>query len=582
MHTDDEKSLEYLRQILLDNDHQKLIEFESELDKINYQLSDKEAKINVFLPIITDLLERKIIDSEDELVKVFSPIMGSAIKKQVSDSKEDIIEALYPIMGDAIKRSVAESIKEIYTSINMKIEKALRRGIFSRQIKSKISGVSGSDLILQQSFPFCISEIFLIHESSGLLITHVSSSESEMSSDGDLISGMLTAIKDFVAESFKKNGGSQNLYEIQYGDSKIVLERGLYSYIAVVISGQEPIHFHTELSELNSDLYKNNHEILRKYNGESVDKKKIEKLFIDFIERYKSESIIHEEYKPTPMLLYLFLTTIVILAVIFGIITIPQYLEDKSNEEIIENKLQLINELNIDELKWASSDGNVVLDGVINSFEVKKQIDSTIMSIPTVTNLKNNLYVGIKSSPPDSILSALKLKLNDYDTSNLTYQIIDDEIIIEGQLDSEDDKRKISHIISTIHGVRVVINNITLINENGPNITEIKDKIRKSELIFEYMNSSLNPEHKLKLNEIVSYVKDIKDAHLIITAISVGENNNANIAKANERSNNVYKFISSNGVSQDQIEIRNIILKDSNSTMNKYERFVQFELIIKE
>ncbi len=169
--------------------------------------------------------------------------MGKAIKKQVNESKDDIIDALYPIMGDAIKRSVSEGIKEIYTSINLKIDKALRRGIFSKQIKSKITGVSTSDLILHESFPFSIDEIFLIHESSGLLISHVSSSESKMSSDGDLISGLLTAIKDFVAESFKSNSGSQNLYEIQYGNSRIILERGLYSYLAIVISGQEPSTF---------------------------------------------------------------------------------------------------------------------------------------------------------------------------------------------------------------------------------------------------------------------------------------------------------------------------------------------------
>jgi BON domain len=582
MQIDDERSLELLRQIFLKDYNEKLEEFDSELDKINYQISDREAKINAYYPIITDLLRRKIIDSEDELAKVLSPIMAKAIKKQVSESKDDIIEALYPIMGDAIKRSVSESIKEIYTTINLKIEKALRRGVFSKQIKSKIAGVPTSDLILQQSFPFNISEIFLIHESSGLLITHVSSSESELSPDGDLISGMLTAIKDFVSESFKKNGGSQNLYEIQYGDSKIVLERGLYSYLAVVISGQEPFNFHNKLSELNSNILTNNQQLLREYEGESILNKNIEQLLIDFIASYKTFVKKKEANKPTPMLLYLLLTIIAFTLIIYSIIKLPQYFEDNSNENIIQTKLELIQELKVDKIKWSSSDGELILNGFVNSYDLKKQIDSTISSIPTVNNLINNLYVGIKSLPADSILHSLELSLVDYDTSKLTYQIVDDKIIIGGYIDSEEEKRRISHIISTLPGIRIVINNIIALSERQLKFTEIKDLINKTILSYDYLNANLNSEDKTKLDQIVGYIKNYKNRLLIITACSVGENSLANKEKANERAENVAKYISSRGISSVQYEIKNIIINDTNPRMSKNERFVQFELTLRD
>jgi OmpA family/BON domain len=582
MQIDDERSLELLRQIILKDYNEKIEEFESKLYKINHQISDREAKIKAYYPIITDLLERKIINSEDELAKVLSPIMAKAIKEQVSESKDDIIEALYPIMGDAIKRSVSESIKEVYTSINLKIEKALRRGVFSKQIKSKIAGVPTSDLIIQQSFPFNISEIFLIHESSGLLITHVSSAESEMSSDGDLISGMLTAIKDFVSESFKKNGGSQNLYEIQYGDSKIVLERGLYSYLAVVITGQEPINFHNKLSELNSKILSNNQQFLREYEGESIKNKNIEQLLNDFITSYRTITEKMEEYKPTPMLLYLLLTVIAVVLIIFGIIKLPQYFEDNSNEKIIKTKLSLIQDLNVDKIKWSSSGGDIILNGSVNSSNLKKQIDSTISSILTVNNLINNLYVGVKSLPADTILHSLELSLVDYDTSNLTYQIVDDKIIIDGHIESEEEKRRISHTISTLPGIRVVINNIEVRNERQLNFTEIKDLISKSILSFGYLNTNLNSEHKSQLDQIVGYIKNYKNTLLIITACSVGENSLANKAKANERAENVANYLSAKGISSAQYEIKNIILNDSESKMNKNERFVQFELTTRE
>ena len=238
MQFDEEKSLDVLRQIFQSNNTKQLEEFENEIEALKQQLNDKETKINAYYPIITDLLERKIIDSEDEVAKVLSPIVGKAIKKQISESKDEMIDALYPIMGETIKKSIAESMKELYESINLKIDNALRKGIFSKQVKSKISGVSTGDLILQSAFPFKIKEIFLIHEQSGILISHVSSSLNDKTTDADIVSGMLTAIKDFVKESFASDSGSQSLNEIQYGDSRIILEKGRYSYFAVVVSGQ--------------------------------------------------------------------------------------------------------------------------------------------------------------------------------------------------------------------------------------------------------------------------------------------------------------------------------------------------------
>ena len=581
MEKNDEQSLELLRQIFLAENNYRQDEFENELTKLKYQITDKNAKIEAYYPIITDLLERKIIDSEDELAKVLSPLMGKAIKKQVTESKDDIIDALYPIMGDTIKRSVSEGIKEIYNSINLKIENALRRGIFSKQIKSKLTGVSASDLILQESFPFRISEIFLIHESSGLLLSHMSSSQEELSSDGDLISGMLTAIKDFVSESFKKNGGSQNLYEIQYGDSKIVLERGLYSYLAVVISGQEPNDFHKDLNELNTDIYSDYQKTLREYDGQSFEKSGLEKLLADFIDKYKFESEINENKKSNPILLYLLLTLFVIFLIILSVIKLPQYFEDKSTEKEIQSKLEQFNDLGTNEIEWFCSDGEVQISGLINSYKMKKQIDSLIIEIPTVKKLDNKLLVAIKTFPRDSIINRIEHKLSRFDTSYLTYQLNDDKIILEGRVETVDVKREIGYLVSSIPGIRVVINDI-VINTHGLSIYDIQDLVNKSILSFNYLDTDLNKENKSKLDRIINLLSWYKKSHLIITACSVGDNNAANLAKADERSKNVANYITSKGISPDQFELKHTILEDSNGENNKNERFVKFEFFIRD
>lgn len=219
MEKKEEKALEALRKIILQEDEIKLEQLESEIRILKNQISDKESLISSISPIIADLLERKIFDSKDEMAEALAPIMGEAIKRQVSEAKEDVVDALYPIIGKTIRKSVAEAMKNLVDTVNQKFEQALRNRFFKKRIQSKLTGVSKGELVIRDSIPFNIEEIFLIHRESGLLISHVSSSMPEGTVDKELISGMLTAIGDFVTNAFKTNK-DEDLNEIQLWNVK--------------------------------------------------------------------------------------------------------------------------------------------------------------------------------------------------------------------------------------------------------------------------------------------------------------------------------------------------------------------------
>lgn len=51
------------------------------------------------------------------------------------------------------------------------------------------------------ALPFKVEEVFVIHRESGLLLHHETRDPASMS-DSDLISGMLTAIRDFAQDAF--------------------------------------------------------------------------------------------------------------------------------------------------------------------------------------------------------------------------------------------------------------------------------------------------------------------------------------------------------------------------------------------
>jgi len=77
-----------------------------------------------------------------------------------------------------------------------------------------------------------VEELYLIYKDGRLL---KNASAVEVKTDTDIMSGMLTAINDFVQDSFNTEG---DLGSIDYGNNKIILQRGNHSYLAAVIYGE--------------------------------------------------------------------------------------------------------------------------------------------------------------------------------------------------------------------------------------------------------------------------------------------------------------------------------------------------------
>ena len=84
---------------------------------------------------------------------------------------------------------------------------------------------------------YLVEDVFLVH-SDGRLIIHQTRKFRE-GIDEDIFSGMLTVVQDFVKDSFRQRT-SIGLKRLEFGESKILLEKSEHAYIACVIIGEEP------------------------------------------------------------------------------------------------------------------------------------------------------------------------------------------------------------------------------------------------------------------------------------------------------------------------------------------------------
>lgn len=230
-----------------------------------------QAETEALIPTLTEkmsgIISATIHEARDEMAEALGPVMGEAIRVQIRESREEMVDALYPVILSAVQRSVAEFVQEFQRNIDARLKSTFGlQGLF-RRINARLRGVSSSDLALRDALPFTLKQLFLIQHQSGLLLAY-HNEEGEEISDSDLISGMLTAIRDFTQDSFGNEEESDSLNEIQYGGDHIIIQSGQFAYLAVVTSGVEPEWFRARLRTFVAELHINYATALRDYDGD--------------------------------------------------------------------------------------------------------------------------------------------------------------------------------------------------------------------------------------------------------------------------------------------------------------------------
>ncbi|MGQ9867132.1 MAG: OmpA family protein, partial [Pseudanabaenaceae cyanobacterium] len=166
-----------------------------------------------------------------------------AIQQQIALERDAMVDALYPVIGSTIAKYFAEAIR----SINEKLENAFSLEGLRRKIRARMQGISEAELIFKESSPFQVQALFLIHKMSGLVIGEA---QRENTLEGDMVAGMLTAIRSFANDCIARTGDMKELDRIDYGNSQILLEVAGYCYLAAAVDGNPPPEFLDRLRRL--------------------------------------------------------------------------------------------------------------------------------------------------------------------------------------------------------------------------------------------------------------------------------------------------------------------------------------------
>ena len=491
-------------------------------------------------PEIAHSIQEQIKIDKDSISRTIGPEMGKAIKAQIELEKDSMVDALYPVIGDTISKYMTEVI----SSINHKVENALSLNGIQRKIQAKIQGVTEAELILAETINFEVKAVFLIDKTSGLIIEEVQIT-SQPQLESEMLGGMLTAIRSFVNDCIEKS----ELNQIEYGNSKIILEVAGYCYLAVIIKGEPSQKFLQEIRDIFSKIILRYGKQIRNFDGDRA--------IIPGRVRGELEKLIQTDInKKTSK----FPTTIVAVSIaLTSAIALPLayfYWRDSINNKIESNAVVAIEatpELSIYRLVPRVRDGKLIVSGKVPNDHSRQQAITILQNIALEKNLSLENQIIAVQLPPDltvterevqtissifNLQQGLKIQ-SEFDKQTQT-------VTIKGNVDNDNSIPQIISVYKQIPGVNIVVSNLQV---NLPTInTRIYFNLGSAEIIYRDFDT--------KIKSIKEFLDRYPKLHLRIIGHGDGEGKvNYNQKLAIERAIAVGNALKNFGINSTRLHI---------------------------
>jgi OOP family OmpA-OmpF porin len=190
-----------------------------------------------------------------------------AITASVQRNPAPLADALFPVMGPAIRKAVASSLAAMVESLNRTLEYGLSWRSLEWRLEAWRTGRPFAEVVLLKTLLYRVEQVFLIDARSGLLLQHVRSGPADVR-DADMVSGMLTAIRDFVRDSFRVAEGDA-LEAFKVGDLTVRVEQGPRAFVAAVVRGTPPPEFRRVLQGAVETVHLQFAEVLEHFAGDA-------------------------------------------------------------------------------------------------------------------------------------------------------------------------------------------------------------------------------------------------------------------------------------------------------------------------
>lgn len=257
---DQSSALDELRGLLFGQDRRELKTIQQRLDDPALHARDVSKTLAQAFSL------RPVPDPS--LADAMAPTLQEAFKVSVRKDPQTLVDAISPVMGPAIRKSISDALERMVQSLNQTLEYGFSPKSFKWRIEAYRTGKSFAEVVMLHTLQFRVEQVFLIHRKTGLLLQHVSA-DAGPTQDADMVSGMLTAIQDFVRDSF---GGKEEeaLDQARVGELTIWIEQAPQIILAVVVRGSAPQSLRSNLKQAAEQIQLKFGGLLHDFEGDSA------------------------------------------------------------------------------------------------------------------------------------------------------------------------------------------------------------------------------------------------------------------------------------------------------------------------
>ncbi len=252
-------AMEQLRELLVGPERKDL----ADLRRIVTDPGEMTHELSRILPHAVRLSTAK----DAQLSQSLAPTIESALKESVKKDPRILTDVVFPIIGPAIRRAIADAFSKMVQSLNQTMEHSLSVQGFKWRFEAMRTGKSFAEVVLSRTLIYRVEQVFLIHKETGLLLAHAQVPNAS-AQDADMVSGMLTAIQDFMRDAFKAEG--DGLRSTQYGDYNVWLESSRQLTLAAFIRGTAPEDFRATLQDALDRISIDQNAALKDFHGDAA------------------------------------------------------------------------------------------------------------------------------------------------------------------------------------------------------------------------------------------------------------------------------------------------------------------------
>ncbi|MBL8757224.1 MAG: OmpA family protein [Phycisphaerae bacterium] len=171
---------------------------------------------------------------DGQLARALAPTIESSLKRAVEQNPQPLVDAIFPIIGPAIRKAIGESLARMLQELSaaMAPQSAMRR--LAWRLEALKTGKPYAEIVLLRTLRYRIEQALVIHRETGLLLLHAAM-PAVQGSDPHSVSAMLTALQDFVRDSFGA-AKQEGLEKLKVGGREVWVEAGPRAVIAVAIA----------------------------------------------------------------------------------------------------------------------------------------------------------------------------------------------------------------------------------------------------------------------------------------------------------------------------------------------------------